>query len=424
MHAYVQMMVHADTQAHAMAEIISAGAPAGEEEEREGGNTPNNMTDAEFLEDGYAPEGAAPAAQMEVDLEGVADGAGEGGAEDAMAEAVQVEGVASDDSREWTTRSSSEVEEPAPQLASAPPALALMSVMQVMPGMHGQPDEQTAQPEASGAPPQQQQPQPDHAPVPTPQAGPFMYVLPPPLEAQPYESEAQRQHSAAAALWQQQQQQQQQYRQCDLPGCQQWCPWNNATGVFYAHCSQDHQWRCAQARQQQLMQPYAGPQHPMPPPAVPPMPQPPPPPAGMPPPLVQQPPPSQLGGGMPQPMPLMQQPPPPQPATAQLPMQPVFDPARGWQGRPQRSSSLPVQPPQPTHSATTAREAEGTPVRTSIDPALLSQIPEGLSPSFLTELGLGELPDSLEVNVYQMVIFVASDSSYCHLTGSYAQGES
>ena len=42
MHAYAQMMIHADTQAQAMSQIISAGAPTGEEE-REGGNTPNNM---------------------------------------------------------------------------------------------------------------------------------------------------------------------------------------------------------------------------------------------------------------------------------------------------------------------------------------------------------------------------------------------
>ena len=184
-------------------------------------------------------------AHGELSLEGMASGAGEGGAEDVMEEVVLAGEGASDDSREWTTRSSSVAgEEPAPQPAPAPPALALMPVMQVMPGMHGQPDAQAAQLEASGAPPQQQQPQPDHAPVLAQQAGPVMYVLPPPQAAQPYESEAQRQHSAAAALWHQQQQQQQAYRQCDMLGCQQWCPWNDATGVFYAHCSQEHQWQC------------------------------------------------------------------------------------------------------------------------------------------------------------------------------------
>ena len=61
MNAYAQMKVHADLQAQAMAEIINAGAPAGEEEVREGGNTPNNMVDAEFLEASYAPAGAAAA---------------------------------------------------------------------------------------------------------------------------------------------------------------------------------------------------------------------------------------------------------------------------------------------------------------------------------------------------------------------------
>ena len=42
MHAYAQMMTHVDTQAHAMSQIINAGAPTGEGEEG-GRTTPNNM---------------------------------------------------------------------------------------------------------------------------------------------------------------------------------------------------------------------------------------------------------------------------------------------------------------------------------------------------------------------------------------------
>jgi hypothetical protein len=440
MHAYAQMKVHADPQAQAMAEIINAG----EEEVREGGDTPN-MVDAEYqteYQTGHEPAAAEAVAQMEIDLQGVDGGVSDGGAEGDMAEVAREEGAVSEDSFEFTDHSSSVIEE------NDAPALALMTMWQGLPGMHGQPDETTMQPDASGAPPQQQQQQQqDHGPAPAPQVVPSMHVLPPLQEAQAYETEAQRQHDAAAALWQQQQQQLQEYRRCELPECQRWCPWNSTTGEFYAHCSQDHQWRCAQEWQQQPAQPHAGPPHPMPPSAMPPMPQPmqqyagpqhpmPPPAApsmpqpqqflaGMMPPQ-QQPPPPQPEGGMPPPMPLMQQPPPPQPAAAQLPARPTYDPSRAWQGHPSRarprSPGLPLQPPQPAHSAPEARQAEGTPARTSIDPELLGQIPDGLSPSFLRDLGLEALPESLEVNVYQMIIFVPADTLYCRILG-YADSQ-
>ena len=108
MHAYAQMKVHADPQAQAMAEIINAG----EEEVREGGDTPN-MVDAEYqteYQTGHEPTAAEAVAQMEIDLQGVDGGVSDGGAEGDMAEVAWEEGAVSEDSFEFTDRSSSVIE--------------------------------------------------------------------------------------------------------------------------------------------------------------------------------------------------------------------------------------------------------------------------------------------------------------------------